>query len=86
LAREYPDTQDGGRRAARLPVVALLLLILLAVGVPLLVRPLNLIDVLAFPLGYFMLAQGSLIGFVLVGIASARWQDRRERRRATVDT
>lgn len=66
--------------------MALLLLILLAVGVPLLVRPLNLIDVLAFPLGYFMLAQGSLIGFVLVGIASARWQDRRERRRATVDT
>jgi putative solute:sodium symporter small subunit len=66
--------------------VALLLLLLLAIGMPLLVRPLNLVDVLAFPLGYFMLAQGSLIGLVLVGIASARWQDRRERRRAAAGT
>jgi putative solute:sodium symporter small subunit len=59
--------------------VALLLLAVLALGVPLISQALNLVDVFAFPLGYFMVAQGSLIGLVLVGIASARWQDRRRR-------
>lgn len=66
-------------RPARLPVVALLFCALLALGVPLISQALNLVDVLAFPLGYFMVAQGSLIALVLVGLASARWQDRRRR-------
>jgi putative solute:sodium symporter small subunit len=49
------------------------------------VQALNLIDVFAFPLGYFMVAQGVLIAFVIVGVLSARWQDRRDaRRRADV--
>jgi putative solute:sodium symporter small subunit len=38
---------------------------------------LNIVDVLAFPLGYFMAAQGILIAFVVIGLLSARWQYRR---------
>jgi putative solute:sodium symporter small subunit len=38
--------------------------------------------VFAFPLGYFMAAQGVLIAFVIIGACSARWQDRRDARRA----
>jgi len=48
--------------------------------VPSFVQALNLIDVFAFPLGYFMAAQGALIAFVIVSALSARWQDRRDAR------
>ena len=34
------------------------------------------------PLGFFMVAQGVLIALVLVGLISARWQDRGDKRRA----
>lgn len=68
---------------ARLPWLALILWALLAVAVPLLSQALNLIDVLAFPLGYFMLAQGALLSFVAVGFCSARRQDRRKARSTT---
>ncbi len=77
--RDQSQTSVEDARPARLPVVALLLLALLALGVPLISPALNLVDVFAFPLGYFMVAQGSLIALMLVGIASARWQDRRRR-------
>lgn len=82
--RENPDTAmtPGKAQAARLPVVALLLWALLAFAVPTFAQALNLIDIFALPLGYFMVAQGALIALVLVGLASARWQDRRDRRRA----
>ena len=83
--REHPDTLASGRQAARFPVVALLLWATLAFAVPTFAPALNLVDVLAFPLGYFMVAQGSLIGFVLIAVLSARWQDKRERRRAATD-
>lgn len=69
--------------AARLPVAALALWALLAVVVPVFSQALNLVDVLAFPLGYFMIAQGSLVGFLIIGIISARWRDRRDAHRAT---
>ena len=70
--------------AGRLPVVALLLWALFAFVIPSFVQALNLVDVLAFPLGYFMAAQGVLIAFVVIGFFSARWQDRRDARRAAV--
>ncbi len=45
-------------RLRRLPIVALLLWGLFAFVVPSFVQALNLVDVFAFPLGYFMAAQG----------------------------
>ena len=77
--RDHSKSPIEDVRPARLPVVALLLLAVLAFGVPLISQALNLVDVFAVPLGYFMVAQGALIGLVLVGLASARWQDRRRR-------
>ena len=65
----------------RLPIVALVFWSLFAFLVPSFVQALNLVDVLAFPLGYFMAAQGILIAFVIIGVLSARRQDRRDARR-----
>lgn len=80
---EHASPDAIARPTARLPFVALILWALFSFLVPAFVPALNLVDVLAFPLGYFMVAQGSLIAFVLIGLASARWQDRRDARRAT---
>ena len=66
----------------RLPIVALVFWSLFAFLVPSFVQALNLVDVLAFPLGYFMAAQGILIAFVIIGVLSARRQDRRDAPRA----
>ncbi len=66
----------------RFPLVALIFWALFAFLVPSFVQALNLVDVLAFPLGYFMAAQGILLAFVIIGLLSARWQDRRDARRA----
>ncbi len=51
----------------RFPIVALVFWVLFAFLVPSFVQALNLVDVLAFPLGYFMAAQGILIAFVIIG-------------------
>ena len=67
-------------RRASLPIVALIIGSFLAFAVPRFVQPLNLVDVLAFPFGYYMAAQGILLGFLIVGIISARWHNRREAR------
>jgi putative solute:sodium symporter small subunit len=61
----------------RFPFIALAFWALFAFVVPLFVPALNLGDVLAFPLGYFMAAQGILIAFVAIGLLSALWQNRR---------
>lgn len=83
--REDPKASSAALPAGRLPIVALLLWALFAFLVPSFVQLLNLVDVFAFPLGYFMAAQGVLIAFVMIGVLSARWQDRRDaRRRADV--
>jgi putative solute:sodium symporter small subunit len=63
--------------------MALVIWSLFAFLVPSFVQALNLVDVLAFPLGYFMAAQGILIAFVIIGVLSARRQDRRDARRAS---
>ena len=80
--REDAQTSNDARASTRLPYVALALWGLLAFAVPAISQALNLVDLFAFPLGYLMVAQGSLIGFVLIGLISARWQDRRDARRA----
>ncbi|CAN1723222.1 protein of unknown function [Hyphomicrobium sp. 1Nfss2.1] len=74
------STVSAGQQG-RFPLLALLTWALLAFGVPMLAQALDLIDIFAFPLGYFMVAQGALIGFVVIGLASAHWQDWRDRRR-----
>jgi len=71
-------------RPARLPIAALIVGAFLAFVVPSFVQALNLVDVLAFPFGYYMAAQGVLLGFLIIGIISARWHNRREARDAKV--
>lgn len=81
--RENHGSSSVSESAGRLPFVALLFWALLAFLVPGFVQALNLVDVFAFPLGFFMTAQGALLAFVVIGVLSARWQDRRTARRAT---
>lgn len=80
--RDDQDVSSDARLPGRLPIVALLLWALFAFVVPSFVQALNLVDVLAFPFGYFMAAQGVLIAFVIIGVLSARRQDRRDTRQA----
>jgi putative solute:sodium symporter small subunit len=47
-----------------------------ALAVPWGAQSLNVVEVLGFPLGYFMAAQGSLIALLLVAVLSARRQNR----------
>jgi putative solute:sodium symporter small subunit len=77
--RETPISSpiEGKEQPERFPFVALAFWVLFAFVVPLFVPALNIVDVLAFPLGYFMAAQGILIAFVVIGLLSACWHDRR---------
>lgn len=72
-------------RARRFPALGLLLWAIIAFAIPRFVRPLNLIDFLGFPLGFYMLAQGGLIAFLLIAIVSAWRQDRIDAREGTDD-
>lgn len=67
-------------RARRFPYIALLLWALFAFAIPRAAQPLDLADVFAFPLGFFMAAQGSLIAFLLIAVLAARGQDRLDAR------
>ena len=78
--REDPQTLTA-RPAGRLPIVALLLWALFAFVLPSFAQALNILSVSAFPLGYFLVAQGALIAFVVIGLVSALWQDRRAARK-----
>lgn len=71
--------------ARRFPALALLLWAFIAFAIPLIVQPLNLIDFLGFPLGFYMLAQAALIAFVLIAIVSAWRQDRLDAREGRDD-
>ena len=71
-----PAQPSQPRRRRRLPVAALLAWTVFAFVVPRLVQPLNVVDVFAFPLGFFMVAQGSLLAFLVIAVVSARRQDR----------
>ena len=60
----------------RVPVLALAAWGFFALLVPRLVEQLNIVDVFAFPLGFFMAAQGSLLALLIVAILSARRRDK----------
>lgn len=73
-----PDRSDGVERdrTRRFPFLALLAWGLFAFAVPWFAQTLDAVDVLAFPLGFFMAAQGSLIAFLVIAVLSARRQKR----------
>jgi len=71
--------------ARRVSALALLLWAIIAFVIPLIVQPLNLIDFLGFPLGFYMLAQGGLIAFLLIATVWAWRQDRIDARGSTDD-
>jgi len=64
------------RYRPRLPILALGAWAFFLLLIPRLVEQLNIIDVLAFPLGFFMSAQGSLLILIVVAILSARRSDK----------
>ena len=66
-------------RSRRFPVAALLGWAVFAFAVPRLGQPLNAVDIFAFPLGFYMVAQGSLIAFLVIAVFSARRQDHLDR-------
>ena len=61
---------------SRLPLLALAAWAFFALLVPRLVEQLNIVDVFAFPLGFFMAAQGSLLALLVVAIWFARRRDK----------
>jgi putative solute:sodium symporter small subunit len=65
------SSADAKPRRQRFPFIALLLWGLIAFGVPPVVQTLDAVSVLGFPLGFFMLAQGSLIAFAAIALLSA---------------
>ncbi len=65
-------------RVVRFPFVALCFWAVLTFLVPAIALTLNAVDVLAFPLGYFMTSQGALLLFMLIGWLSLRRLKRRE--------
>ena len=71
-----PEPDDARPGRPRLPFLALLAWAGLVLVVPRLGEPLNIVDVLAFPLGFFMAAQGALIGLIILALWSARRHDR----------
>ncbi len=72
-----PEPADAGRpRRRHIPILALLAWGFFELVVSRLVEPLNIVDVLAFPLGFFMTAQGSLFALLVVAILSARHRDK----------
>ncbi|MCC7250698.1 sodium/substrate symporter small subunit [Hyphomicrobium sp.] len=79
LARRAIGRQPERRhalRTARLTTVALLVAALLAIGLPLAVGPFNLVRIGGLPFGYYLAAQGALIGLVVLAFAWAARQGR----------
>ncbi len=65
----------SGKR--RFPYVALIAWVFFALVLPWAAQSLSIIEIMGFPLGFFMAAQGSLIALFLIGLLSARRQNRR---------
>lgn len=76
VQRSPEPASAGGSRRRHTPVLALLAWAFFVLAMPRLVEPLNIVDVLAFPLGFFMTAQGSLFALLVVAILSARRRDK----------
>ena len=65
-------------RTARLTTVALIAAAGLAVGLPLAAAPANLIRLGGMPVGYYLAAQGALVGLVILAFVWAARQNRIE--------
>ena len=76
VAIEPDGIVEADQRRRRLPWIALIAWVLFAFAVPRAAQSLNAAKVFGFPLGYLMMAQGSLIALLVVAIVSARRQDR----------
>lgn len=59
-----------------LTIVILVLWFIFSFVIPWNARPLNEYSFIGFPLGYYMIVQGSLIVFVVLIFLSNWWQDR----------
>jgi len=70
------SSADARPRRRRFPFIALLVWALLAFAIPPFVQTLDVVDVMGFPLGFFMLAQGLLLAFVIIAVLSAWRRDR----------
>lgn len=71
----FPERRHA-LRSARLAVVALLFVAWLAIGLPLSPGPFNLVHIAGFPVGYYLAAQGALIGLVILAFCWATRQNR----------
>lgn len=63
-------------RTARLTTVALLVTAGLAIGLPFAAGPASLVNIAGFPGGYYLAAQGGLIGLVILAFVWAARQNR----------
>jgi len=63
-------------RTARLTMAALLVVAGLAVGLPLAAGPANLVRLAGMPFGYYLAAQGALIGLVILAFVWTARQNR----------
>ena len=63
-------------RTARLSTAAVLLVAFLALGLPLVPGPFNLVRIGGFPGGYYLAAQGALVGLVILAFWWAGRQSR----------
>lgn len=82
LARRAIARRPARRRAlrtARLTAVGCGAVALLAAGFPMLAEPLNLIRIEGIPAGYYLAAQGALVGLVLLAFAWSARQARIDR-------
>jgi putative solute:sodium symporter small subunit len=73
------DSDSAGAaapRRRRFPFAALLMWALFALAIPRAAQSLNVVDVGAFPLGFFMTTQGALVAFLVIAWMSARRQDK----------
>jgi putative solute:sodium symporter small subunit len=75
--RSNPEPANAvAPRRRRFPFLALLAWAFFLLALPRLVEQLNIVDVFAFPLGFFMAAQGSLLALLVVAVLSARRHDK----------
>jgi len=72
----HPTDGAASRPRPRFPYLALLAWAFFVLALPWAAQSLNVVEVLAFPLGFFMVAQGSLIALLLVAVLAARRQNR----------
>lgn len=77
MSTESTDVRDRyWQKTRNLTILVLVLWAFFSLIIPAMVVPLNEITFLGFPLGYYMIVQGSLIAFVLLVVFQNLRQDR----------